>query len=176
MTSAKSLVVRQLQQNDEAAFLEGLTKLQGEDLEWYSFAWKPGMKFSEMLAVLEKEILGVDLAPGRVPHTMLYGFLDGKIIGRVSVRHCLNENLRKRGGHLGYWVAAEFRKQGLAKQMVGQALEYCKTLKLDSIMISCADDNTPSWKIIEHFGGKLEDRVWDEVDEETIRRYWVALT
>ncbi len=52
--------------------------------------------YEEMLAILEKESAGIDLQPGRVPHTMLYGFINGEIIDRVSVRHELNENLRRR--------------------------------------------------------------------------------
>lgn len=65
-----------------------------------------------MLTILRKEVAGIDLLPGRVSHTMLYGFLNGKIIGRVSVRHQLNEHLRKRGGHIGYAVAKNFRRKG----------------------------------------------------------------
>ncbi len=100
-----TLILRELGPSDEEAFSTGLKDLEIEDPHWYSFAWKEGMTYQEMLGVLSKETAGIDLAPGRVPHTMLYGFLDGKIIGRVSVRHHLNENLRKRGGHIGYWVA-----------------------------------------------------------------------
>ncbi len=42
-------------------------------------------------------------------------------------------------------------------------------------MVTCAEDNIPSWKIIEHFKGKLEDEVWDDEDKEMIRRYWITL-
>lgn len=170
-----NLILRLLEDGDEKAFFEGLKEWEGEDLEWYTFAWKPGMPFSEMMALLKKEFKGIDLAPGRVPHSMLYGFVDGQIVGRVSVRHLLNEYLRKRGGHIGYAVAKKFRRNGHATEMVRQALEHCKELKIPSVMITCSDTNVPSWKIIEHFNGKLEDRIWDDKDKETIRRYWITL-
>ncbi len=169
-----ALTVRALREGDEQAFFEGMKEWEGEDLDWYTFAWKPGMGFDEMFSILEKESAGVDLAPGRVPHTMLYGFLDEQIIGRVSIRHMLNERLRKRGGHIGYSVAPKYRRKGYATEIVRQGIEFCKKLGLSSIMITCGDENVPSWKIIEHFGGKLEDRVWDEEDKETIRRYWIT--
>ena len=90
-----NLILRQLNHNDEHVFLEGVKDWEGESSHWYSFIWKPGMEFEYMLTILKKEFAGIDLAPNRVPHTMLYAFLDGKIIGRVSVRHSLNDSLRK---------------------------------------------------------------------------------
>lgn len=169
------LVLRQLEDKDEKAFFEGLKEWEDEDLSWYTFAWKPGMPFSDMMILLQKEFNGIDLAPERVPHSMLYGFLDGKIIGRVSVRHLLNDYLRRRGGHIGYAVARRFRRNGYATEMVRQAIPHCKELKIPSLMITCSDNNIPSWKIIEHFNGKLEDRIWDDEDKEMIRRYWITL-
>ncbi|MNL68960.1 hypothetical protein D3C87_1937620 [compost metagenome] len=60
--------------------------------------------------------------------------------------------------------------------MVRQGLEHCKALKIPSALVTCADDNVASWKIIEHFNGKLENRIWDDEDEEMIRRYWITLS
>jgi predicted acetyltransferase len=171
----KNLILRQLNNQDESAFFEGLKEWEGESLHWYTFSWKPGMTFSEMLLILENEFAGIALAAGRVPHSMLYGFVDGKIIGRVSIRHTLNEHLRIRGGHIGYAVAKPFRKEGYATEMLRQALDHCRELKIPKLMITCADDNIPSWKIIEKFNGKLDDKIWDDEDKEMIRRYWIAL-
>lgn len=167
------LILRELNESDEQAFLEGAKEWGGESPHWYSFIW-PDVQFSEMLDILKKETLSVGLKPDRVPHTMLYAFLDEKIIGRVSVRHTLNDHLRKRGGHIGYAVAKTYRGKGYATEMVRQVLDYCKKINLTSIMVTCADDNIPSWKIIEKFHGKLEDRVWDEKDKKMIRRYWIS--
>ncbi len=169
------IILRKLNASDEQAFLEGAKEWEGESPHWYSFIWTPGYSYSEMLKQLEDDDAGKNLRPGRVPHTMLYGFLDDKIIGRLSVRHHLNENLRKRGGHIGYAVAKKYRGQGYATEMVRQALTFCRALGLESIMVTCADDNEASWKVIEKFGGKLEDKVWDDEDEEMIRRYWITL-
>ncbi len=169
------LTLRQLNKQDEDAFFEGLKEWDGEDLDWYTFSWKPGMPFSEMITILENEFAGIDLLPGRVAHTMLYGFVEGKIVGRVSIRHSLNEHLRKRGGHIGYAVAKKFRKNGYATEMVRQALDHCRELKIPKLMVTCAEDNVPSCKIIERFDGKLEDKIWDDEDKEMIRRYWVSI-
>jgi predicted acetyltransferase len=169
------VLLRDLCESDEFAFFEGLKEWDGEDLQWYSFIWKPGMGFQEMLTRLRNDAAGIDLPSGFVPHSMLYGFVDGNIIGRVSIRHTLNERLKNRGGHIGYAVAKKYRKKGYATEMVRQAILFCKRLGLKSIMVTCADDNVPSWKIIEHFGGRLQDRVWDDEDNEMIRRYWIDI-
>ncbi len=170
-----SLVLRNLEFSDEAAFFEGMKHWQVKDLSWYTFIWKPGMSFAEMLKILENERQGINLAQGRVPHSMLYGFVDGVIVGRVSLRHSLNENLRKRGGNMGYAVAEPFRRNGYATEMVRLAIEYCRGLGMSKILVTCADENIPSWKIIEKFNGQLQDRVWDDEDQEMIRRYWISL-
>lgn len=169
------LILRELAFTDESAFLEGLKEWVGEKPYWYSFIWGPGITYEGMMEILDKEKRGIDLAPGRVPHTMLYGFLGDEIIGRVSVRHTLNENLRRRGGHIGYAVAPRFRGNGYAKELTRQALDYCRSLGLMEILVTCADDNIPSWKIIEHFKGRLEDKAWDDEGKEMIRRYWITL-
>lgn len=171
-----TVILRELQKQDEQAFMRALKDWEGQDLAWISFLWQEGMTFEKMLELLHNEREGIDLKPGRVPHTMFYGFVDGDIVGRVSIRHTLNDYLRRRGGHIGYSVSPRFRRQGLATQMVTQALAYCKSsLGLEQVMVTCADDNVPSWKIIEHFGGVLEEKVWDDEDEEMIRKYWVPL-
>jgi predicted acetyltransferase len=169
-----TLTLRELTVADEQAFFDGFKEWAGEEPSWYTFSWKEGMSYAEMLEILRKEALGIELAPGRVPHTMLYGFVDGKIIGRVSVRHMLNDYLRKRGGHIGYAVAPKFRGKGYASEMMRQALEFCRKLGLKSIMITCSDSNVPSWKIIERFGGKLEDCIHDDEKNELMRRYWIG--
>lgn len=169
------LILRELQPQDEKAFFEGL-KAWGEESSWHSFVWKEGMDFQEMLEILDDRKSGHNLPKGLVPDTMLYGFIDeDTIVGRVSIRHVLNDYLKKRGGHLGYGVAPSFRKKGYASQMMGQSLDYCRSLGLDKLLITCASTNIASSKIIEKFGGVLEQEVWDDEDKEMMKKYWISL-
>ncbi len=170
-----SLVLRQLVESDEAEFFEGLQEWSGDDLSWYTVAWKPGMTYAEMLSILSKENSDIDLPEGRVPATMFYGFVEGKIVGRLHVRHRLNNKLRLRGGHLGYAITKKFRKRGYASDMFEQALPFCSKIGICELMITCGDENVASWKIIERFNGKLEDKIWDNEENEMIRRYWIKL-
>src|SRR5688572_11739631 len=131
-----SLILRELVDEDEDAFFEGMKEWAGESPHWYSFAWKDGMTFKQMLTILRDESLGIGLAPDRVPHTMLYAFLDGRIIGRVSVRHSLNEYLIERGGHVGYAVAPRWRGQGFATRMMELAMPFIRRLGLEEILVT----------------------------------------
>jgi predicted acetyltransferase len=106
---------------------------------------------------------------------MLYGFVGENIVGRVSIRHSLNDYLKERGGHIGYSVAGRYRGNGYGTEMMRQTLPFCKNLGIDALLVTCADENVPSWKIIESVGGTLQDKVWDDEDKEMIRRYWIRL-
>jgi len=169
------LELRKLKESDESAFLKGVELWAGESLHWYTFDWEPGLLFEDLIVRLSKNSRGEELPEGHVPSSMLYGFVDNEIIGRVSIRHDLNDHLRKRGGHIGYSVAPKFRKLGYATEMVKQTLPYCKKIGLNEILITCAVNNIPSWKIIENIGGSLKEEVWDDVDNEMIKKYWVDL-
>lgn len=111
-----NVILRDLTPDDETTFLRGATCWVGESPHWYSFYWKEGVPYDEYLEVLRKEKAGIDILLGRVPHTVLYGFAEGEIIGRVSIRHELNEHLSRRGGNIGYAVAPKFRKKDMPQR------------------------------------------------------------
>ncbi len=170
------LEVRELNPLDEKALLESFKAYSNEEFDLLSFEFKPGDNFKEHLLRLQKNKMGVDLAPGKVASTMLYGFLDDIIIGRISIRHELNDFLYNEGGHIGYAVIPEFQRKGFASDMVRAALKYCKDiLHLDQVLITCDDDNTASIRIIEKFGGVLENKHVSNNGQEITRRYWVQL-
>lgn len=185
MASDLKITLRQLHPSDEAVFASSLELWKDEEPFWFSFilAKNPDIDFLDMCKELEKERDGIDLPEGRVAATMLYAFIEEeglkKIVGRFNIRHTLNDFLLKRGGHVGYAVASGYRKRGLATQMMAQGLNYIrdhlsKDIE-DKILITCADENEGSWRVIERFGGVLENKIWDEADEEYIRRYWLKL-
>lgn len=171
-----NLVLRNLGSHDEKAFREGLEAFSDMELSWYSFIWNSEMTFSEMLEILETRFQGLDTRPGRVPDSMLYAFVDGKIVGRSSIRHELNDHLFKLGGHIGYAVASSFRQKGYATEILKQSLVYCRdVLKLDKVLVTCDDDNVASIKTIEKNGGILENKIKVKEEDVLTRRYWINL-
>ena len=171
----RALDIRPLAEGDEAAFLAGLDEWRGEGLDWHTFVWKEGMTHAEHLRILENESRGIELPEGRVPHTSLYGFLDGEIVGRCSVRHRLNENLKKRGGHIGYGVAPRFRKRGFGTQLLRAGLALLKQIGETKALLTCARSNSASIRMIEGVGGVLTREWFDEGMNEVSLHYWIDL-
>ena len=134
-----------------------------------------GMSLARYLTVLNERARGVDLPPGHVPSTFLFGFDADRIVGRVSIRHELNPYLLRVGGHIGYTVVPEFRRRGYATAMLRLALEFARdTLGLDRVLVTCDDDNVGSIRTIEKNGGVLEDVVTGDDLAKPKRRYWIA--
>ena len=96
---------------------------------------------------------------GLVPSSTYLGIRkkDNYIVGMIDIRHCLNDFLLQAGGHIGCGVRKSERKKGYAKQMIKLALEKCKKLKIEKVLITCNDDNIASERSIISCGGKLED-------------------
>jgi predicted acetyltransferase len=127
--------------------------------------------FSYYIATLTQYSEGRDLPEGMVQDTFLVAEVGGEIVGRISIRHALNDFLFNYGGHIGYMVRPAFRKNGYASEMLRQALLLAKDIGLVKVLITCNEDNLGSIKVIEKHGGVLEDKV-DE-DGRLLRRYWI---
>lgn len=100
---------------------------------------------------------------------------DNIIIGMINIRHELNDYLMKYGGHIGYSVHPDYRKQGYAKAQLGLALDECQQFDLKNVLITCNQSNLASSKTILAHGGVLENEIPEEGTNEIIRRYWITI-
>lgn len=111
----------------------------------------------------------------RVPDST-YFFLDEErniFVGAINIRHYLNEALLLNGGHIGDGVRPSERRKGYATAMIGLALEECKKLGIDKVLMVCDKENIGSAKSIINNGGVLENEV--VVEGVTEQRYWITL-
>lgn len=132
------------------------------------------MDFRRYLEVLEERARGVNLPPSHVPTTFLFAFAGPRIVGRVSIRHHLNDALEKHGGHLGYVVVPEFRRRGYATRILAMAVRMAReALGLSRVLLTVADDNAASIRVIEKNGGVFERTATLEDSGRVIRRYWI---
>jgi predicted acetyltransferase len=92
-----------------------------------------------------------------VPATFLVAVIGDQIVGRVSIRHELNDFLLNFGGHIGYGVRPAYRRRGYASEILRQALIITRAEGVDRVLVTCDEDNVASAKVIERHGGVLED-------------------
>jgi predicted acetyltransferase len=144
------------------------------DVPSFLHYYDDGMSFARYLEVLADQERGVNLPANHVPETFLFAFKDRRIVGRVTIRHALNEVLARGGGHIGYVVVPEFRRQGCATEILRQALQIAgDRLGLARVLVTCDDDNRGSIRTIEKNGGILEGVVSGAGLEKPKRRYWI---
>ena len=112
---------------------------------------------------------------GKVPDSVFFCLdLDRNIfVGAVNIRHYLNEGLLKSGGHIGDGIRPSERRKCYATAMIKLALEECKKLGIDKVLMVCDKDNVGSAKSITNNGGVLENEIVEDGVVE--QRYWIEL-
>ncbi|MCM1025136.1 MAG: GNAT family N-acetyltransferase [Roseburia sp.] len=118
-------------------------------------------------------IEGKEAGDGLVPSSTFFCLdCDRNImVGAVDIRHFLNESLLLNGGHIGDGVVPSERRKGIATAMIHLALEECRKLGIDRVLMVCDKDNVGSAKSIVNNGGVLENEV--VVDGVIEQRYWI---
>lgn len=139
--------------------------------------------WTDFIASVTRQHEGADLPAGWLPADFLLAEIRGDnagedgdptIVGRVSIRYGLTENLLNYDGHLGYAVAPEFRRQGHATEILRQSLTLLANRGIHRVLVTCDDDNVGSAAVIETNGGVLEDLRFKPGDSVPKRRYWIS--
>lgn len=94
-------------------------------------------------------------------------------VGAVNIRHDLSNRLLAGGGHIGDGVRPSERGKGIATGMIALALEECRKLGIDNVLMCCDKNNIASARTIEKNGGVLENEVL--FDGVPVLRYWIKL-
>ena len=116
-----------------------------------------------------------DTSGGLVPDSTFFCLdeVRNRIVGAVNIRHYLNEALLRNGGHIGDGVRPSERRKGIATKMIALALEECKKLGIEKVLMVCDKENIGSARSIQNNGGVLENEI--EVNGVTEQRYWINL-
>ena len=173
MTSPK-LELRPLRPEDEASFKNAIATFKNETPPFeFAFDFDESIPFAEYVDKLEGWPLGLGLPDNYVPNTFLVGVVEGEVVGRLSIRHHLNDFLERLGGHIGYGIIKSYRRQGYGTEMLRQALSICSSLGIKKALITCDTDNWGSRRLIEKCGGILENTTNDSQLKVQKRRYWI---
>ena len=159
------------------SFLEAMDEFVAEGVEssqtaaWIDHnapGWRAPGAFAAFVEAVRADALPETPRPDwHVPCTTLWWIDGDDYLGRIAIRHELNDFLLDVGGHIGYDVRPSRRRQGHATGMLKQSLAWARGLGIDPALVTCDDDNVGSIRVIEAAGGALEDVRGKK------RRYWV---
>ena len=169
-----NLRLRPLRLDDEDEYRAAQDELA---VDGFPFGFmEPGTTFAAHVQRTLDHRCGRNLPPGFVESSFLVAEVDGTIVGRSSIRHSLNEELARHGGHIGYGVRPAFRRRGYATEILRQSLVIVRSYGVDRVLVTCNDDNVGSAAVIEACGGVLERVVppSEADDGAAFRRYWIA--
>lgn len=143
----------------------------GENIVPYAIRRLDYRNFEYYLENLEVK----DTSGGLVPDSTFFCLDEERniFVGAVNIRHDLNEYLLRSGGHIGDGVRPSERRKGIATAMIALALEECRRLGINRVLMVCDKDNVGSARSIQKNGGVLENEILDDGIWE--QRYWIDL-
>ncbi len=163
-----------LRVEDELSFRAALEEFKCEAQPWqFAFGFDDSVSFSDYVDQLLGHSRGIGIPADWVPNTFFVGVVDGVVVGRLSLRHSLNNFLAKVGGHIGYGVIPSKRRNGYATEMLRQVIPICATLGISKALVTCDEQNMASRKVIEACGGMFESIVECHDSGVPARRYWI---
>lgn len=169
-----ALTLRHYTLADEAEALAAHAELDAENWDGYLLGYEPERGWADFVQLTLDHEAGVNLPENFVPAAQMAAVVDGRIVGRTSIRFAFNDFLARRGGHIGYAVRPEFRRRGYATEILRQSLLIARERGVERALITCDDSNFGSAAVIEANGGVLESVVTDPDDGMVFRRYWIG--
>ena len=124
------------------------------------------------LEKLEKDYVQIpneERVPGRT--YFLVRENDNRIVGMISIRTALNENLKKFGGHIGYGIRPTERGKGYNKINLYLGLKVLNDYGVDVAFLDADINNPASWKTMEALGGKRVKEYYKEDADVTVVDY-----
>lgn len=98
---------------------------------------------------------------------------DNKMIGTINIRYPYLGYVQVHG-HIGYGVRPGERRKGYATMMLKLAVEYCKSIGLEKVLLTCDKSNIASAKTIMKCSGVLESEERQQ-NGDILQRYWIEL-
>lgn len=173
------LTLRELTHEDFDEFVKAYSANWEEDFIFAHYFEETAQKnFRKYLKILKDFQEGQGLPEGHVPSTLLFAFdEEGRMVGRSSIRHELNEQLLREAGHVGYGVVPSLRRQGHATEIFRLTLEYIRKnmTHIDRVLVTCDENNFGSQKTITKNNGVLENQIELISGKPKKNRYWVDL-
>ena len=159
---------------DKQEWIDYVKETKEENPDATPGGYKDNTIYEEWLKKIINQHNNIDLDRGQVPSSFYFLMNENRILGSISIRHNLDdEMLKKFGGHIGYNIRPSERKKGYATLMLHLSLEKCLELGIEDIMIICKEDNIGSSKTIENNYGVLNEIIFIPEENCNFKKYWI---
>ncbi len=162
----------------QQSYLDAIKEFSADHLRLFEYAPISEMRrdFSQYVMKLKGYAQGKGLPAGYVPHTEYWLVDDELYLGRLDIRHQLNQHLLDVGGHIGYDIRPSWRRRGYGTKILELGLVKAKQLSLAQVLLTCTDTNSASEKIILKNGGVYEDTRFHPTQKVNKKRFWIELS
>ena len=175
MDELGELAFRELTDGDEQQAIDAHHALLADDFEFLP-SWTEKGNWADYVYRMNAGRRGEHVPEGWVRSALFVAVdQDGWLLGRVSVRYALNSSLEHLGGHLGYGVLPEARRQGVARALCRFGLDELRAAGVQRALITCAAGNAGSRATILRCGGVPDAQRPQVVDGDGTAqlRFWV---
>ncbi len=142
----------------EKSWKEALAEFEAEERRGFWNVPEKPTSIDEYIKRTEDHAKGKNIPDYWVPATTYWLVDEGKFVGHVNIRHKLNDQLEKIGGHIGYAIRPSARNKGYGMKILELALPKAKQLGLQKLLVTCDESNIASQKIIEKNRGKFQEK------------------
>ena len=170
---ARSLITPNSQY--EASYREYIRELQGEERYPFTLDFDHS-DFSSLLNRLADFAAGRNLPAGYVANSTFWLVEAGEILGASNLRHTLNEELYRFGGHIGLGIRPSMRGRGLGTELMSLTIQEARKHGIGEVHIHCYKSNVASAKMIQANGGMLHSQVEQPESAKIVQRFVVRTT
>lgn len=111
---------------------------------------------------------GIGIPDWMVPETFLFLWDGDTIVGQFRIRHYLCDSLRTGAGHIGYFIAKEYRGRGYGSEGLRLTLEVARNIVPEKeFYLRVNKDNPASLRVMKKNGGRIV--------EEDEAKYYVRI-
>jgi predicted acetyltransferase len=173
-----NLVLVKPDNQHKTSFLAGFDELQS-DSDRISWIYLGEAAFQDFFQINFQEYVNTLLQretqppPNFVRDSVYWALLENEVVGRIAIRHELNDFLEKVGGHIGYIVRPSARRKGIATEMLRQILLSPKAKSIGKLLLTCDETNIASERTIIKNGGILQDIFIFEPNKPAKKRFWL---
>jgi len=128
---------------------------------------------SYVAALLERE---TNPPKGFVKDTVYWASCQSEVVGRIAIRHDLNDFLKKIGGHIGYIVRPSWRGKGLATEMLRQLLLTDRAISIGKLLLTCDETNLASERTLLKNGAVFTNFLEMGENKPRKKHFWITLS